>query len=143
MWYAPNMWDSKKIRIGIPIAYSHSYHFKNKILITYFNLSNSCRHTYLFNNNILHSYSIFLFLQTHQLLTDKLIPSIIIFFSAIYYFKPLIFFDTDTPITSKKDSSLQYFWEAFPAGSGKSDRTTYLFTYMDAKNERPSIAEVI
>ena len=53
----------------------------------------------------------------------------------------MIFFP-DTPITSKEDSSLQYFWEAFPAGSGKSDRTTYLFTYMDAKNERPSIAEV-
>ena len=51
-------------------------------------------------------------------------------------------FLSDTPITSKADSDLQYFWEAFPAGSGKQDRTTYLFTYMDAKKERPSIAEV-
>jgi flavin-dependent dehydrogenase len=50
---------------------------------------------------------------------------------------------TDTPITSKADSSLQYFWEAFPAGSGKQDRTTYLFTYMDAKKERPNIAEIL
>ena len=49
---------------------------------------------------------------------------------------------SDTPITAKSDSQLQYFWEAFPAGSGKQDRTTYLFTYMDAKSGRPSIAEV-
>ena len=40
-------------------------------------------------------------------------------------------------------SHLQYFWEAFPAGSGPLDRTTYLFTYMDAKPERPSIAEIM
>ena len=33
--------------------------------------------------------------------------------------------------------------EAFPAGSGPSDRTTYLFTYMDAKPERPSIMEIM
>lgn len=26
----------------------------------------------------------------------------------------------------------QYFWEAFPAGSGPGDRTTYMFTYIDA-----------
>jgi lycopene cyclase CruP len=30
----------------------------------------------------------------------------------------------------------QYFWEAFPAQDG---RTTYLFTYMDADPERPSL----
>ncbi len=30
----------------------------------------------------------------------------------------------------------QYFWEAFPAGSGPSDRTTYLFTYIDADPRR-------
>lgn len=30
----------------------------------------------------------------------------------------------------------QYFWEAFPARDG---RTTYLFTYMDARSERPSL----
>lgn len=49
---------------------------------------------------------------------------------------------TDTPVTSKNASKLQYFWEAFPAGSSAEDRTTYLFTYMDAKPERPSITEV-
>lgn len=53
---------------------------------------------------------------------------------------------TDTPITSsmgpQKDTSLQYFWEAFPTGSGPTDRTVYLFTYMDAKAERPSVADI-
>jgi len=33
----------------------------------------------------------------------------------------------------------QYYWEAFPVGSGAADRTTYLFTYMDAEKERTSI----
>lgn len=28
------------------------------------------------------------------------------------------------------DSEVQYFWEAFPAGSGPRDRTTYMFTYV-------------
>jgi len=50
---------------------------------------------------------------------------------------------TDTPITSMASSKQQYFWEAFPAGSGPSDRTTYLFTYMDAKPERPSVSEIL
>jgi flavin-dependent dehydrogenase len=49
---------------------------------------------------------------------------------------------TDTPLTDKNTSKLQYFWEAFPAGSDTADRTTYLFTYMDAKPERPSVAEI-
>lgn len=30
------------------------------------------------------------------------------------------------------DSNLQYFWEAFPAGTGPTCRTTYMFAYMDA-----------
>lgn len=42
----------------------------------------------------------------------------------------------------KSSSQLQYFWEAFPAGSDPRDRTTYLFTYIDAKPERPSVSEV-
>lgn len=37
---------------------------------------------------------------------------------------------------------LQYFWEAFPAGSGPTDRTTYMFTYMDAAPYRPSLQAV-
>jgi hypothetical protein len=32
--------------------------------------------------------------------------------------------------------NVQYFWEAFPSGSGKTDRTTYLFTYIDADPSR-------
>jgi hypothetical protein len=31
---------------------------------------------------------------------------------------------TDTPLTQKNESQLQYFWEAFPTGSGETDRTT-------------------
>jgi lycopene cyclase CruP len=37
-----------------------------------------------------------------------------------------------TPITNH----CQYFWEAFPARDG---RTTYLFTYLDAQPQRPSL----
>ena len=37
----------------------------------------------------------------------------------------------------------QYFWEAFPAGSGPGDRTTYMFTYVDADPSRPSLAECL
>lgn len=53
---------------------------------------------------------------------------------------------TDTPITfgmgEGKDTALQYFWEAFPTGSAKDERTTYLFTYMDAKEQRPSVGDI-
>jgi len=35
----------------------------------------------------------------------------------------------------------QYYWEAFPTGSGETDRTTYLFTYMDAEAERPTVEQ--
>ena len=51
---------------------------------------------------------------------------------------------TDSPITKMASGSeLQYFWEAFPAGSGPQDRTTYLFAYMDAKKERPSVNDML
>lgn len=40
-----------------------------------------------------------------------------------------------TPIQNQ----CQYFWEAFPARDG---RTTYLFTYLDAHPERPSLEEL-
>jgi len=39
--------------------------------------------------------------------------------------------------------NLQTFWEAFPAGSGPSDRTTYMFTYVDASSERPSLHQML
>jgi flavin-dependent dehydrogenase len=53
---------------------------------------------------------------------------------------------TDSPITygmgDGKDTALQYFWEAFPTGSYASERTTYLFTYLDAKPQRPSVSDI-
>lgn len=36
-------------------------------------------------------------------------------------------------------SNTQLFWEAFPSGSGPGDRTTYMFTYVDAVPNRPSL----
>ncbi|WP_019502770.1 FAD-dependent oxidoreductase [Pseudanabaena sp. PCC 6802] len=42
---------------------------------------------------------------------------------------------TFAPIKNK----CQYFWEAFPARDG---RTTYMFTYADARPQRPSFAEL-
>ncbi|XRA99395.1 hypothetical protein NFJ02_07g130940 [Pycnococcus provasolii] len=36
----------------------------------------------------------------------------------------------------------QYFWEAFPAGSGADHRTTYMFSYLDASEHRPSLEEM-
>jgi flavin-dependent dehydrogenase len=48
------------------------------------------------------------------------------------------------------EDSRQYFWEAFPAelnASSSKDsndvRTTYMFSYLDAKPERPSISEML
>ncbi|KAG7670784.1 hypothetical protein Ndes2526B_g01462 [Nannochloris sp. 'desiccata'] len=40
-------------------------------------------------------------------------------------------------------SNLQTFWEAFPAGSDLRDRTTYMFTYIDAAPERPSLESLL
>lgn len=40
-------------------------------------------------------------------------------------------------------SEAQYFWEAFPAGSGPSDRTTYMFTYIDPQPESPRLEELL
>jgi hypothetical protein len=36
---------------------------------------------------------------------------------------------SNTPILDKGQTQIQYFWEAFPASSGPSDRTTYVRTY--------------
>lgn len=35
-----------------------------------------------------------------------------------------------TAENSDLQKSLQYFWEAFPAGTGPTDRTTYMFSYL-------------
>jgi flavin-dependent dehydrogenase len=40
-------------------------------------------------------------------------------------------------------ANLQLFWEAFPAGSGPQDRTTYMFSYMDAEKSRPSFDQLM
>lgn len=44
-------------------------------------------------------------------------------------------FASMTPI----QNHCQYFWEAFPARDG---RTTYLFTYLDAQPDRPSLTDL-
>lgn len=59
----------------------------------------------------------------------------------------------DNKISSSEDgggthdggSKLQYFWEAFPVGEpGVSDvKTTYMFTYMDAEEGRPSLETIM
>ncbi|MEM6501271.1 MAG: FAD-binding oxidoreductase [Cyanobacteria bacterium P01_C01_bin.89] len=46
---------------------------------------------------------------------------------------------TTGPITGNKKSAYQYFWEAFPASSG---RTTYMFTYVDASRDRPTLKQL-
>lgn len=56
-------------------------------------------------------------------------------------FSDIIF--TTGPMRKRGRSPMQYFWEAFPAGSGPSDRTTYMFTYLDADPERPSLEELM
>lgn len=55
---------------------------------------------------------------------------------------------TNTEIQDKGDNGmLQYFWEAFPVGIGRDGKepgtsdvkTTYMFTYLDANEKRPSL----
>ena len=55
---------------------------------------------------------------------------------------------TNTEIQNKgNEGKLQYFWEAFPVGIGRNGqepgtsdvKTTYMFTYMDADERRPSL----
>lgn len=40
-------------------------------------------------------------------------------------------------------SDAQLFWEAFPAGSGPTDRTTYMFTYLAPQPQSPKIEELL
>ena len=55
---------------------------------------------------------------------------------------------SNTPILNKKkNGKLQYFWESFPVGIGRNGKkpgssdvkTTYMFTYMDAHQKRPTL----
>ncbi|XP_043693790.1 uncharacterized protein LOC122644234 [Telopea speciosissima] len=41
------------------------------------------------------------------------------------------------------DSDVHYFWEAFPAGSGPTDRTTYMFTYLDPQPGCPKLEDLL
>ncbi|XP_076928276.1 uncharacterized protein LOC143594970 [Bidens hawaiensis] len=41
------------------------------------------------------------------------------------------------------NSQAQYFWEAFPAGSGPLDRTTYMFTYVEPQSSSPKLEELL
>jgi len=59
---------------------------------------------------------------------------------------------TNSEIQDKgRNGQLQYFWEAFPVGigaqgnePGSSDvKTTYMFTYMDAEPDRPSLTTLM
>ncbi|KAG8364574.1 hypothetical protein BUALT_Bualt18G0011500 [Buddleja alternifolia] len=40
-------------------------------------------------------------------------------------------------------SEAQYFWEAFPAGSGPLERTTYMFTYLYPEPECPLLEDLL
>jgi hypothetical protein len=57
----------------------------------------------------------------------------------------LIFYmqDTNSDMSTKYSGGhQQYFWEAFPTGVSDALRTTYLFTYLDAREGRPSLLEL-
>ncbi|KAG5545614.1 hypothetical protein RHGRI_017939 [Rhododendron griersonianum] len=41
------------------------------------------------------------------------------------------------------ESEAHYFWEAFPAGSGPMDRTSYMFTYVDPHPGCPKLEELL
>ncbi|KAJ1264957.1 hypothetical protein BS78_08G040400 [Paspalum vaginatum] len=41
------------------------------------------------------------------------------------------------------NSGVHLIWQAFPAGSGPSDRTTYMFTYVDPKFGGPKLEELL
>ncbi|KAA3459183.1 Lycopene cyclase-type, FAD-binding protein [Gossypium australe] len=41
------------------------------------------------------------------------------------------------------NAEVQYFWEAFPAGSGPLDRTTYMFTYVNPQPTSPKLEELL
>lgn len=40
-------------------------------------------------------------------------------------------------------SDVQLFWEAFPAGSGPMDRTTYMFTYVEPRPRCPTLEDLL
>ncbi|GLJ30830.1 hypothetical protein SUGI_0612280 [Cryptomeria japonica] len=50
---------------------------------------------------------------------------------------------SNLPTRKVGESRVQYFWEAFPAASGPLDRTTYLFSYMNAQPNCPSLEQML
>ena len=59
---------------------------------------------------------------------------------------------TNTEIQDKgENGKLQYFWEAFPVGIGRDGKepgtsdvkTTYMFTYLDAEEKRPTLSTMM
>ena len=58
-------------------------------------------------------------------------------------FGDVIFADTTTQPSGASDCPTQYFWEAFPASASNTQRTTYLFTYMDLDPKRPSVLDIM
>ena len=58
-------------------------------------------------------------------------------------FGDVIFADSATEAAGAAGCPTQYFWEAFPASASATQRTTYLFTYMDLDERRPSVMEIM
>uniref|UniRef100_J3MT21 Uncharacterized protein n=1 Tax=Oryza brachyantha TaxID=4533 RepID=J3MT21_ORYBR len=50
---------------------------------------------------------------------------------------------SSSSIKKSGKSGVQLFWEAFPAGSGPTDRTTYMFTVVDPQFGGPKLEELL
>lgn len=55
----------------------------------------------------------------------------------------VIFSSSSVKSVGDSGGSVQLFWEAFPAGSGPTDRTTYMFTYVDPQFGCPKLEELL
>ncbi|KAK1416666.1 hypothetical protein QVD17_25781 [Tagetes erecta] len=55
----------------------------------------------------------------------------------------VIFSSAEVKPVGNGNSQAQYFWEAFPAGSGALDRTTYMFTYVEPQPSSPKLEELL
>lgn len=62
-----------------------------------------------------------------------------------------IIYTNDNLVDKSQNGHLQYFWEAFPVDIGRNGKepgtsdvkTTYMFTYMDAHENRPSLEDLM
>ncbi|CAO2824112.1 unnamed protein product [Amaranthus hypochondriacus] len=50
---------------------------------------------------------------------------------------------SNSAVTKIGQADVQLFWEAFPAGSGPMDRTTYMFTYMNPHPGCPTLEDLL